>query len=133
MLIGLGAFVLAVMVASMVWTAVRDAVSPTIRIGPWLDWATSITINLLLNLLAVTTVFHVMPKARVPWHDALRGGRGLSSSQATPPVNSPIRAIATVSARRGRRISGMGGPDMAPQPSHSFGMLRVPRSTPRSH
>jgi membrane protein len=74
MLIGLGAFVLAVMVASTVWTAVREAVSPTFKIGPSLDWATSITINLLLNLLAVTTVYHVMPKARVPWMDALRGG-----------------------------------------------------------
>jgi membrane protein len=74
MLVGLGAFVLAVMVASTVWTAVREAVSPTFKIGPWLDWATSSTINLLLNWIAVTTIYHIMPKARVPWLDAFRGG-----------------------------------------------------------
>jgi membrane protein len=74
MLIGVGGFVVAVMVASTVWSAVREAVTPTIHIGPWLDWATSITINLVLNWIALSTIYHIMPKARVPWLDAMRGG-----------------------------------------------------------
>jgi membrane protein len=74
MLVGVGGFVIAVMVASMLWSAVREAVSPTINIGPWLDWATSLSINLILNWIALTAIYHIMPKARVRWLDAMRGG-----------------------------------------------------------
>lgn len=74
MLLGVGGFIIAVMVASMIWSAVREAVNPMVHIGPWLDWATGITINLVLNWIALSTIYHIMPKAKVPWLDAVRGG-----------------------------------------------------------
>ncbi len=74
MLVGVGGFVIAVMVASMMWSAIRNAVAPAIQIGPGLDWATGLSINLVLNWIALTAIYRIMPKARVPWLDALRGG-----------------------------------------------------------
>jgi membrane protein len=74
MLIGVGGFIVAVMMTSMIWSAVEEALAPTIKIGPWLDWATSLTINVLLNIVAFTAIYHIVPKARIPWSHALRGG-----------------------------------------------------------
>ena len=74
MLIGLGAFVLMVMVASMVWTAVQAAIEPNFAISPNVRWASSLGINVALNLFAFTVFYFTMPKARVRWLEALRGG-----------------------------------------------------------
>jgi membrane protein len=74
MLIGVGAFVLAVMVASMIWSTVRNAVTPAVEIAPWFDWATSVTINLVLNWIALSLIYRIVPKTTVPWLEAVRGG-----------------------------------------------------------
>ncbi len=74
MLVGLGAFVLLVMVASMVWSAVQARIEPTLDINPNVRWALSLSINLALNLFAFTVFYFTMPKTRVRWQEALRGG-----------------------------------------------------------
>jgi membrane protein len=75
MLLGVGGFIIMVMVTSMMWAGVRQALEPTLlRIGPWLEWASSFWINLVLNLAAFTILYRVIPKSSVRWRDALRGG-----------------------------------------------------------
>jgi membrane protein len=70
MLIGLGGFLIVAMVASMIVHAVEERYP----VGPWIKWATSFWVNLLLNLLAFTLVYRVIPKAKIHWVDAVRGG-----------------------------------------------------------
>ena len=43
-------------------------------VGPWVEWATSLWVNLLLNLFAFTMIYRVVPRAKIRWWDALRGG-----------------------------------------------------------
>ena len=114
MLIGVGGFVIAVMVASMVWSAVREAVSPAVhdravvRLG-----RPSVTINLVLNLVALTTIYHVVPKARVC--GATRYGAGCwrpccgkSAGRRCRPIccTSIIRARTGSSGRSSRSCCG---------------------------
>jgi membrane protein len=70
MLVGLGGFVVLAMVASMVVRAFEER----LPIGPWAEWATGLWVNLLLNLFAFTIIYRVVPKVRIRWWDALRGG-----------------------------------------------------------
>jgi membrane protein len=74
MLIGLGGFVVLVMVASMIWSGVEQAIQPAIQLAPWLEWVTSIWINLILNWIAFTIIYKVVPKPRIHWREALHGG-----------------------------------------------------------
>jgi membrane protein len=74
MLVGLGGFVVLAMVASMVVRGFEQAIQPQVPIGPWGEWATSLWVNLLLNLLAFTMIYRVVPRAAIRWWDALRGG-----------------------------------------------------------
>jgi membrane protein len=43
-------------------------------VGPWVEFATGLWVNLLLNLFAFTIIYRVVPKARIRWLDAVRGG-----------------------------------------------------------
>lgn len=70
MLIGLGGFVIIALIASMVVRGIEERYP----VGPWIEWATSFWMNLLLNLLAFTLVYRVVPKVRIRWRDALQGG-----------------------------------------------------------
>jgi membrane protein len=74
MLLGLGGFVIIAMVTSMIWTGVRTAIEPTFTMPHWFEWATSLWINLLLNFLAFTIIYKVLPKSRVQWRHAVHGG-----------------------------------------------------------
>ena len=74
MLIGVGGFVVLAMVASMVVRGFEQVIQPRVPMGPWVQWATSLWVNLLLNLLAFTMIYRVVPRARIRWWDALRGG-----------------------------------------------------------
>lgn len=74
MLIGLGGFVVLAMVASMVVRGFEQAIQPRVPIGPWVEWATGLWMNLLLNLLAFTLIYRVVPRAKIRWWEALRGG-----------------------------------------------------------
>jgi len=70
MLVGLGGFVVLAMVASMIVRAFEERMP----VGPWVEWATGLWVNLLLNLLAFTIIYRVVPRAKIQWWDALRGG-----------------------------------------------------------
>jgi membrane protein len=74
MLLGVGGFVVLVMIASMVLSGVHQAMPPTEQFGPWIEWATSLWTNLVLNLLAFTVIYRVLPKPFVHWREALQGG-----------------------------------------------------------
>jgi membrane protein len=74
MLLGVGGFVIIAMVTSMIWTGVKHAMEPAFTRVPWAEWASSLWINLILNLLAFTVVYKVLPKPRIRWRDAVRGG-----------------------------------------------------------
>jgi membrane protein len=70
MLVGLGGFVVLAMVASMIVRAFEERMP----VGPWVEWATGLWVNLLLNLLAFTMIYRAVPRAKIRWWDALRGG-----------------------------------------------------------
>jgi membrane protein len=74
MLIAVGGFVIVAMISSMVWSGVQQAMQPAIELAPWFQWATSLWISLVLNLLAFTLIYKVVPKPRIRWRDALQGG-----------------------------------------------------------
>jgi membrane protein len=74
MLMGVGGFIIVVMAAAMVLSGLEHAMEPRITVGPWLSWASSLWVNLLLNELAFTLVYRVIPKSQVSWRDAFQGG-----------------------------------------------------------
>jgi membrane protein len=74
MLIAVGGFVIITMMASVIWSGVQQAMEPAIELAPWLQWLTSIWINLVLNLFAFTVIYKVLPKPRIRWREALQGG-----------------------------------------------------------
>ncbi len=74
MLVGVGGFIVLVMITSMVWSGIERALEPRIELGPWLRWGTSLWINLLLNWIAFTMIYRVVPKTAIRWWDAFRGG-----------------------------------------------------------
>jgi membrane protein len=74
MLIAVGGFIILTMVASMIWSGLQQAMEPAIEIAPWLQWLPSIWINLILNLLAFTMLYKVVPKPRLRWREAFQGG-----------------------------------------------------------
>jgi membrane protein len=74
MLIGVGGFIVLVMVTSMVWSGIEKSLEPQIAMGPWFHWASSLWINLLLNWMAFTMIYRVVPKHVIRWRDAVRGG-----------------------------------------------------------
>jgi membrane protein len=74
MLIAVGGFIILTMISSMILSGVEHALEPRITLGPWFTWASSLWINLVLNLFAFTLVYRVLPKPPIRWWDALRGG-----------------------------------------------------------
>jgi membrane protein len=70
MLVGLGGFILLAMVASMIVRGIEERWP----IGPWLEWATSVWVNLLLNLIAFTLIYRAVPKPVIAWRCAFWGG-----------------------------------------------------------
>ena len=74
MLIGVGGFIILVMVTSMVWSGFEKSLEPQVQITPWFRWASSLWINLVLNLVAFTMIYRVVPKQVIRWRDAIRGG-----------------------------------------------------------
>jgi membrane protein len=74
MLMSVGAFIVAVMIASLVWSGMQKAVEPAIQSGPWGQWFSNLFINLALNLVAFTAIYKFVPRVRIRWRSALRGG-----------------------------------------------------------
>lgn len=73
MLIAAGGFVLAVMVASIVWTGVQTAALRDVENYPWLPWVANIGITTTLNFIAFTFMYRFLPKAKVRWGEAIDG------------------------------------------------------------
>jgi membrane protein len=77
MLLAVGGFIVVVMVTTTLWSAVERALEPQFSQGVWFQrfhWVSSLWINLLLNWFAFTMIYRVVPKVRIRWWDAWRGG-----------------------------------------------------------
>lgn len=74
MLLGLGLGVIAAFVLSMALSAFTKFTSPWLPIPPALWNAATLAVAVGLNWLLFTAVYKVLPKARVRWSEAARGG-----------------------------------------------------------
>jgi len=74
MLVAVGGFVVAVMIASTVWSAVQLAMEPAVAMSSEFRWGSNLLINLVLNFIAFTSIYRFVPKPEVPWLIAARGG-----------------------------------------------------------
>jgi membrane protein len=74
MLVGLGGFVLLVMISSMILSAVLQYADIGEQINPWIEWITSLWTNLLLDMLVFTLIYRSVPKVYIRWREAAQGG-----------------------------------------------------------
>lgn len=74
MLIGVGAFVIAVMIASIVWQGVESAVQSTVDVPAWVRQASQPLVHIVLNFLAFATLYAFVPKTHVRTQAACAGG-----------------------------------------------------------
>jgi membrane protein len=72
-LISLGAFVIAVVIASVFWTAVQTALTLPQADGSVLRWIFGLPTNMGINWLAFTLIYRFVPKADVRWSAAAEG------------------------------------------------------------
>ncbi len=73
MLIAVGAFVIAVMVSSLVLKGVQENAEAVLQFTPWMSRVLQPIIHLLLNLLAFAAMYRFLPKAVVSWRAAFFG------------------------------------------------------------
>jgi membrane protein len=73
MLLSVGAFVLAVMISSLVWKGVQENAEPILRFTPWAGRIVQPLIHLVLNLIAFTAMYRFLPKAAIRWRGAFAG------------------------------------------------------------
>lgn len=74
MLIGVGAFVIAVMIASIVWQGVESAVQSTVDVPGWVRQLMQPLVHIALNFLAFTALYAFVPKTHVRAKAAFAGG-----------------------------------------------------------
>jgi membrane protein len=74
MLLGVGAFVLAVMIASIVLSAVQRVMEPNLPPGLGLTWYLNFVVYVVLNFIAFTAIYKIVPRKKVRWVEAVRGG-----------------------------------------------------------
>jgi membrane protein len=73
MLIAVGAFVIAVMITSLVWKGVQENASSILQFAPWVNRVLQPLIHVTLNLLAFTAMYRFLPKTAVSWRAAFTG------------------------------------------------------------
>jgi membrane protein len=73
MLIGVGAFVLAVMIASIVWQGVQANLASAVPISPWVERVVQPLIHVALNVFAFAIIYRFLPKVPVRWGAAVAG------------------------------------------------------------
>jgi membrane protein len=73
MLMAVGAFVIVVMISSLVWRGIEENAASLTTLSPWLERVAQPVVHLSLNLLAFTVMYRYLPKAPVRWSAALRG------------------------------------------------------------
>jgi membrane protein len=74
MLTGVGAFVVVVMISSLVWQGLQSNAVSIVKLGPWIQSGVQPLIHMLLNSLAFGACYRFLPKAPVRWRAALAGG-----------------------------------------------------------
>jgi membrane protein len=74
MLMGVGAFIILVMISSIVWQGLQTNVATVIKLNPWIERGVQPLIHVLLNSLAFAAGYRFLPKAPVRWSAALAGG-----------------------------------------------------------
>ncbi len=74
MLIGVGAFVIAVMIASITWQGLETAVQERMDVPLWLRQSTQPLLHLVLNCFAFTLLYAFVPKTHVRLKAAFAGG-----------------------------------------------------------
>jgi membrane protein len=73
MLLGVGAFVLAVMIASLVWQGVQTNLNGRFELGPLVQGFAQPLLHVGLNMLAFTIVYRFLPKRTTRWSSAIFG------------------------------------------------------------
>lgn len=73
MLLGVGALLVTMMVASLVWSSMEKVLAEA-HAEPLISWAGGIGLNMLLNYCALTVVYKYVPKQRVYWREAFAAG-----------------------------------------------------------
>ncbi len=74
MLMAVGGFVLAVMIASLVWKGFRENAAPMLDLLPHVNRLLEPLVHIALNCLAFSCTYRFVPKTQVPWRAALAGG-----------------------------------------------------------
>lgn len=74
MLLGVGAFVLAVMIASIGVSALERMMAPRFPEGIGLTWYLNLSVYVALNFVAFTAIYKIVPRKKVHWVYAIRGG-----------------------------------------------------------
>jgi membrane protein len=74
MLLGLATFVIAVMLTSMVWSAVERRAAESQLSTAHVRWELSLALNLALTWMALVALYRFVPKVIVRWSHAARGG-----------------------------------------------------------
>ena len=74
MLIGVGAFVIAVMIASIVWEGVQSVLESTVEVPSWARQLMQPLLHMGLNVLAFAALYAFVPKTHVRAKAAVAGG-----------------------------------------------------------
>jgi membrane protein len=73
MLLGMGAFLLAALIASVVWSGVQRSLAEH-DVEPTISWLAGIGLNVALNYFALTFVYKYVPKPQIRWREAFAAG-----------------------------------------------------------
>lgn len=74
MLIGVGGFIVAGMIASITISGIERFMAPRFPHGIGLTWYLNVLIYIALNFVAFTAIYKIVPRKRVRWIEAIRGG-----------------------------------------------------------
>ncbi len=74
MLIGVGGFIVAGMIASIALSAVQQFMAPRLPESVGAAWYLNLFFYVALNFVAFTAIYRIIPRKRVTWLEAIRGG-----------------------------------------------------------
>jgi membrane protein len=69
MLMGVGAFLVTALVASVAWSGVQKSLAQR-QVEPLFSWSAGIALNVALNYFALAIVYKTVPKPRIWWREA---------------------------------------------------------------
>ncbi len=69
MLVGVGAFLVTALIASVVWSGVQKSLAEH-HVEPLLSWSTGIALNMGLNFFALAILYKYVPRVRILWREA---------------------------------------------------------------